>query len=280
MIKTVIIDTMDGVMKLISEQMYNPDIKRLRSSYFYRGVPDVKFKMVTSLQRNCKKLQNELEPAILRNFTKYASIDDPSLCDSVWKQMIVGQHHGLPTRLLDWTYSPLVALHFANTEINLDKFGARDCVVWRMDMRDNNKNLPPKYREALDREHAFVFSVDSLRSVAESIAQYDRDMGSNAVACIEPPSVDQRIITQYSFFSVIPGGITDIEGYFDTHTESTVRYIIKKELRWDIRDLLDQMNINERIIYPGLDGLSKLLARHYYVNDEVSEKYAREHGEI
>ncbi|MCQ2353620.1 MAG: FRG domain-containing protein [Clostridia bacterium] len=272
MIKTVFIDCIDDVMQLISEQEYNSNIQRIRSSYFYRGVPDVKYRMVTSLQRNCKNLQKDLEKPILRNFTKYASIEDPSLCDSVWKQMIVGQHHGLPTRLLDWTYSPLVALHFANTENNLDKFGKRDCVVWRMDMRESNKNLPQKYRDALDAEHAFVFSVDSLSRVADSIEQYDLDMGMDSIACIEPPSIDQRIISQYSFFSVIPSGITDIEDYYERHESGLVKYIIKKEIRWDVRDLLDQMNINERIIYPGLDGLSKLLARHYYVNDEVSER--------
>ena len=50
-----------------------------------------------------------------------------------------------------------------------------------------------------------------------------------------------------------------------SRTENTARYIIKKELRWQVRDLLDQLNISERIVYPGLDGLSMWLARHYYV---------------
>ena len=39
----------------------------------------------------------------------------------------------------------------------------------------------------------------------------------------------------------------------------------QKELRWQARDLLDQLNISDRIVYPRLDGLSKWLARHYYV---------------
>lgn len=47
----------------------------------------------------------------------------------------------------------------------------------------------------------------------------------------------------------------------------TVKYIIDKSLRWKIRDMLDRMNINERMIYPGLDGLSAWLKRHYYVKD-------------
>ncbi len=268
MIETIVVDSLDGIMRIISEQTFNDEIKRLRSSYFFRGMPDVSFRLRTSLERNCKHLYRELEPAILRNFAKYASGDDRSLSTSVWKQMMVGQQHGLPTRLLDWTRSPLVALHFANTENNLDKLGERDCVVWRFDMKEANGNLPPKYADALKKDGAFVFSVDSLTRVVDSLEEYDADMGDCAFVNIEPPSVDPRIINQYSFFSVIPSGMTDIEGFLDRHTKKTVRYIIKKELRWTVRDLLDQYNINERVIYPGLDGLSKSLARHYFVKGQ------------
>ena len=57
----------------------------------------------------------------------------------------------------------------------------------------------------------------------------------------------------------------DVEAFLKEHTDKTVRFVIKKEIRWQVRDLLDQLNISERIVYPGLDGLSRWLARHYYV---------------
>ncbi len=265
MIRTVELNSIRGVMDLISDQEYNAEIGRLRSSFFFRGMPDARYRLTTSLRMNCKELAKELEPSILKNFTKYASIDDPTLSSSVWKQMMIGQHHGLPTRLLDWTRSPLIALHFASTENNLDKLDKRDAVVWRFDMRELREKLPQRYAEVLKRDNTFVFSVDTLRSVVGTLEEYDRDMGSAAFVNIEPPSVDQRIISQYSFFSIIPSGIEDIEDYLEKNTERTVRYIIKKEIRWDVRDLLDQFNINERVIYPGLDGLSRAIARHYFV---------------
>ena len=59
--------------------------------------------------------------------------------------------------------------------------------------------------------------------------------------------------------------MNDIEGFLNGSTSQTVRYVIKKDLRWQIRDFLDHQNINERLIYPGLDGIARWLGRHYYV---------------
>ena len=77
--------------------------------------------------------------------------------------------------------------------------------------------------------------------------------------------IDPRIINQYSFFSVIPNDMSDIEGFLDSNTNNTIKYIIRRDMRWRIRDMLDQLNISERIVYPGLDGLSRWIGRHYYV---------------
>ena len=84
---------------------------------------------------------------------------------------------------------------------------------------------------------------------------------------MEPPSINQRIVNQYSFFSVVPMAIDDIEDFLNRKTENTIKYIINKDLRWRIRDMLDQLNMSERIVYPGLPGLCKWISRHYYVRD-------------
>lgn len=268
MITTKYIDTVDGIKDLIFEQTYNETIDRTRSSYFYRGMRKADYNLSTSLSRNCKGAYAKLEQPMLENFINYVRIEDPSINESVWKAMVIGQHYGLPTRLLDWTHSTLVALHFATLEENLDKLGQRDCVVWRIDLRDLNRNLPRKYQEYLESKDTFVFSLDALAELAPNINQYDADMGDHAMVCFEPPSVDQRIVNQYSFFSAIPSGITDLEAFLDSHTENTVRYVINKSLRWELRDILDQLNINERMIYPGTAGIAQWLARHYYVKSE------------
>ena len=142
-----------------------------------------------------------------------------------------------------------------------------DCVVWKIDIEEIHTTLPQKYYDVLHRENALIFTVDMLGKIAPNTEKYDHDMGENAMVIIEPPSIDPRIINQYSYFSVVPTGMS-VEKFLAENTENTVKYIIKKELRWRIRDMLDQLNVNERTVYPGLDGLSRWLARHYFVRSE------------
>lgn len=276
-IKEIEIKNIDQLNSIIWEQKYHDSIKRNRSNYLYRGIPNVDFRLVTSLQRNCGIKKDDIESSILRNFTKYAAIEDPILNSSVWRQLIIGQHHGLPTRLLDWTYSVLVALHFATSGEELGSMDRHDCALWKIDILEMNRRLPLRYQNILKSKNAFLMTVDMMdeltrneRNEQEALKRYDEDMEGRAMVLLEPPSLDQRIISQYSYFSVIPsviehgGDDLGIEEFLDD-TNNTVKYIIDAGLKWRIRDMLDQMNINERIVYPGLDGLTMWLKRHYYV---------------
>ena len=268
MIKTEYITTLDQIFDLIAEQKYDPAIQRNRSTFLYRGMPNVDYKLKTSLQRNCKHKRFDTERSILRNFTKYAAIEKPQLKASVWQQMTIGQHHGLPTRLLDWTYSPMIGLHFATSGEDIDAMDKHDCVVWKIDIKEVIALLPEKYKARQAVEKTRFFTIDMLTELVKDVAEYDEDMGRDSIVFLEPPSIDERIVNQYSYFSVIPMGIEDIEAFFDQKTNHTIRYVIDKSLRWRIRDMLDQMNINERIMYPGLDGISSWLKRYYYVKEE------------
>lgn len=259
------ISTIEDVMVMIAEQNFDPAIDRYRSSFLYRGLPDVSHHLLTTLQRNCKNKQAMVENSILRNFAKYAVSEDPLINESVWRQMVIGQHHGLPTRLLDWSYSPLVALHFAISGEDMKNMEDHDCAVWKIDIDEIHCLLPPTYQKILREENAHLFTVPMLEQLAGSLEKYDVDMKAQSLVLLEPPSIDQRIINQYSYFSVMPQGITRMEAFLADNTKGTMRYIISKELRWQVRDLLDKNNINERIMYPGLDGLTAWMKRHYYV---------------
>ena len=264
------ITKIDELGPIIFDQSLEKDMKRYRSGSLYKGLNNEKWELTTSLYRNCGKKKNELETIILRSFTKYASFEDPDLKNSVWRQLIIGQHHGLPTRMLDWTYSPLIGLHFA-TSVEPEKLGIRNAVLWKIDADEMNAKLPDKYRRVLQEDRAHMSTVEMLQKCTGSLTEYDLDMQDHAMVLMEPPSIDQRIINQYANFAIIPKGIekadgsNSIEKYLNDNTSNTIKYIIDKDLIWRIRDMLDQMNINERTTYPGLDGLSQWIKRHYYV---------------
>lgn len=267
-IHCVRIDKIEDLFQLLTDQPYDRKIDRHRSPYFYRGLSDSSYFLQTSLQRNCGEEGSTLEPPILRNFAKYAIDRDTQITESVWRQMVLGQHHGLPTRLLDWTYSPLVALHFAVTSDNPKDISKTDCVVWKIHCEDLSDTLPTKYKEQLIKHRAYLFTMDMLEACAGSLDEYDIAMkAANSIAMLEPPSIDQRIINQYSYFTVTPNHIDCLEEFMAASMPRTVRYIIKGDLRWRIRDMLDQMNINERTLLPGFDGLAAWLKRYYYVKN-------------
>lgn len=263
MYNTVIIDTLAKAMDLIMDNTYDNSINRFRSPYVYRGLSNSNHNLATSLQRNCKD-KLELEKSILRNFAKYASMEVPEHTTSIWRQMILGQHHGLPTRLMDWTCSPLVGLHFA-LDNTLDVLDIFDSIVWKVNLYEMNSMLPDKYQQKLEEHSACLMTIDMLEDIGCDLKKYDDDMGETSILFIEPPSIDSRIINQYSYFSVIPSGIGDIEKFLNTNANDITKYIIRKDIKWLLRDKLDQLNINERILFPGLDGLATWLKRHYFV---------------
>lgn len=258
------ITSMEELMAIVADQPCD-DNGRYRGYYLYRGLPNSAFSLQTSLQRNCGDKHLLLEKKLLSNFAKYTAIDAAEGTENIWRRMILGQHHGLPTRLLDWTHSPLVGLNFAVSDGNMNELDQHDCVLWRIDISKLHDNLPKVFQDVMKQESARVFSVDMLNKVADSVEAYDSLTEGKAMVVMEPPSIDPRIVNQYAFFSVIPGQVDDIETFFEMYTDKTYKYIISKDLKWRIRDFLDEANISERTIYPGLDGICKWLARHYYV---------------
>jgi hypothetical protein len=234
------------------------ELGRFRSRYAYRGLSDARFPLQTTLMRLGADYAG-LEKHLLRNFRKYAHRRVVER-DSVWHWLSVAQHYGLPTRLLDWTYSPLAALHFATA--HLDKFD-RDGAVWGVNYLLAHQLVPDRLRARLDQEGANVFTVEMLSEEVKTLQELDALSPEPFALFFEPPSIDDRIVNQFAFFSVISDVRTSLDDWLTTHPGVWRRIIIPAKLKWEIRDKLDQSNVTERVLFPGLEGLTAWLKRHY-----------------
>lgn len=249
-----------SIVEQLYEGAWNEDLQRYRSPFAFRGLGCADHPLRSSLVRlaDGRAEVQRLELALLRNFRKYARAEGAE-SDSIWNWLALGQHRGLPTRLLDWTYSPLVALHFATEDP--DTFD-QDGVVWCVNFVQANKLLPRRLQRMLQEEASDTFTVEML-SAFKSLRQFDALAREPFVVFLEPPAVDRRILNQFALFSLMSDPSANFDEWPEGHQNLCRKVVVPAELKWEIRDQLDQANVNERVLFPGLDGLSRWLARYY-----------------
>jgi hypothetical protein len=256
----------EDLMREVFADSFSRNLQRFRSPFAFRGMCG-DWDLSSSLQRLKHPLQNlrKIEHVMLRNFRKYAYHEaEPNA--SEWKWLSLAQHHGLPTRLLDWTYSPFVAMHFATNE--LDKMD-KDGVIWMVDFVAARQFLPPVLSKPLKDSAAYSFNVEMLEENFPRIASVEEQKGGLAafVVFFEPPSLDPRIVNQFGLFSFLnrPDIVFNdwLEQACSRHEGLARKLIIPASIKWELRDKLDQMNMTERVLMPGLDGLSAWLKRWY-----------------
>lgn len=237
---------------------WKDQLGRFRSDFAFRGLARPAGELQTGLARLGGNYA-ELEGHLLRNFRKYAAHGVvPS--DTVWNWLALAQHHGLPTRLLDWTFSPYVALHFVTA--NLKHFD-EDGVVWCVDFMRAKEFLPERLAAILREEGANVFTADMLDQAAPSLREFDRLATEPFPVFFEPPSLDERIVNQFALFSLLSHPNAVFADWLEEHPDLARRIVIPHRIKWEVRDKLDQANVTERVLFPGLDGLSRWLKRQY-----------------
>lgn len=251
------VSTWSELQARIYEDSWQPTLQRFRSPFAFRGLSNASYIPETGLTRLGGAYRRE--QSLLRNFRKYAH-RDATPRDSLWNWIALAQHHGLPTRLLDWSFSPYVALHFAT--VDSGEWNS-DAMIWCVDCVKIKDYLPNRLRQLMKREDSDVLTVEMLDEVAPSFAALEGLSKKPFLAFFEPPSLDERIVNQAALLSVSSRAELSVSRWLYAHKEVFRRIIVPARLKQEIRDKLDQANINERILFPGLDGLSLWLTRYY-----------------
>lgn len=241
----------------------DPATGRRRDRGVYRGMSDARWPLLTSLDQlggvNPPHTKAELEEHLLRNFIRYSRPHLRAQPVNEWELLITAQHHGMPTRLLDWSYSPLVAAHFAT----VNGHHLSDRVVWRLDW-------PIVHRKFGLRELAFL--TDDLQRVfheGEPFTPWNlfqKNRAQPVFACmIEPPSLDARIVAQSATFTLCSDKRQSFDSFLNNHglADALTKFIIPACEAGRIRDQLDLAGVDERLIFPDLDGVAARMRRYY-----------------
>jgi hypothetical protein len=258
-----VVHSLGEFIDVVTPREPDPQTGRRRDTGVYRGGSDSERPLLTSLDRLGERPHSkaDLEEHILRNFIRYSRPHvDEARPHNDWELLITAQHHGVPTRLLDWTYSPLVAAFFATRESH-DRT-QRDRVVWRLDWQRVHRHFgfPPlalliQDLEALSREdQAFTpWKLFASRN------------GKPFACMIEPPSLDARIVSQGATFTLSSTTCQSFDEFLrEQHLEDALtKYVFPKESVNRIRDQLDLVGIDERRLFPDLDGVAAAIQRYY-----------------
>lgn len=257
MTQEIRINSWNELQDTLYADSWSAALQRYRSQFVFRGLSNKDYRLETTLIRLGGNFV-KLEPHLLRNFRKYAHRQNVER-DSIWHWLSVAKHHGLPARLLDWTYSPFIAMHFATADIT--KFD-EDGAIWAVNYLNAHRHLPGPLRSELDvGTHAF--DVEMLSNLLVSLEALDTISSTDFALFFEPPSIDDRIVNQFSLFSIMSSPVAMLDDWLEARQVIYKKIIIPANLKWEIRDKLDQANITERVLFPGLDGLSTWLKRHY-----------------
>ena len=217
--KTEVISNFDDFNKIIRDHW--------DGHYLYRGENSDKYQLRSLYGRDKNKSRENNELVEQSYFEEFKRLAVPYLeykLESDWDWLAVAQHHGLHTRLLDWTRNPLVALYFA---VKGD-FYKRDSILYifnRNDLEINNFNYTP-------------FSITSNQ-------------------IFMPTHLSRRISAQDGLFTIH----SKPEEIFQP--ESLERIIIKKEAKFDLLLTLATYNVNEFSLFPDLNGLAHNLTENY-----------------
>jgi hypothetical protein len=269
--QTVQIESFAELLDALFDNSWNPTLGRFRSPFAFRGLSQTSYSLTTTLTRLGGDFA-QMEPHILRSFRKYAPRASVE-ADSVFHWLALGQQHGLPTRLLDWTFSPFVALHFATADPRCFEF---DSVVWAVHYAKVSELLPRQLKRELEQEGAELLTVEMLARAASDLHALRELTSAPFLLFFEPPALTERFINQFAVFSMMSDANAQTSSWFEQHSDLAKKIVIPARLKGEVRDKLDQANVTERLLAPGLDGLSAWLRRHYSPrrNDPVASEGA------
>ncbi len=254
------------------------------AGYFFRGHNDVDYRLVTTLDRYGGNLKWQRERFLMREFRRriHHYLPSESIPNSTLELLALMQHYGVPTRLLDFTKSPYVALYFAVGDVLMDK----DAAVWAImphnvrtislrRIREKDEELVKAIGKLLNpfseftREQLFTkwFMADLQTAEHHEVIRHHE-----IILDIEPLRMNKKLTVQQGLFFVSGSSCRTFEETLvdllkelqkdmpkEAADPSLAKIIIPKHLRLPLLKELELMNINASSLFEGLEGFARFL---------------------
>ena len=237
--------------------------------FFYRGVSKSTYPLIPSVGRifdGCNKGKAlHLEANMINNFYSHIRLFEKNI--DFLNAVLLAQHHGLPTRFMDWTLNPLVALFFSvigNTD--------SDGIVYITYQSHTYYFENIKYKKYIlfsdnEEKKDFISTENVDIGCTEMNSRYEifhnyfrfivKKYGNN-VAFFDPPKISARMATQKSYLSFHPDPFTAM------NTENMHKIIVPSDIKDAIRGKLETIGTHEYSLFPTTEGLCQWLYHTFY----------------
>lgn len=217
-------------IELKSIQHWHELMENYMSNYYkFRGQSDSNWKLIPKAGR--PEYLNQNDETIFRQWKRRAKFYLKQDQLDNWEMLSIAQHSGLPTRLLDWSQNPMVALFFCCFE-NIENDGA----VFAFP--------PTKYVKT------------ELKNPFEQTSE---------VVFYQPITSNERLANQYGYFTVHKNPKKEFK--MNSNLGELEKIIIPASLKEKLLLMLNKYGINFLTLFPDLDGLSKHLSWFYQLGN-------------
>jgi hypothetical protein len=260
-----------SVEQVPTVQRFTELIEALKSTteapIWYRGVGKADYQLIPLLYRHptIKVVSEliELEGRILNRFRHRSIPYQDRLLDKDWEFLFLMQHYGVPTRLLDWSENPFIALYFAiadaETHCVAGTFSG-DAAVWVLNTQVwNNHILSPYWKGRVLTISDGPF-IDSYKPTSDM-----KTLASDPIA-VSGLHNSRRIVAQRGVFTIFGHNNAPMEKIFEDKAfppEALSELVLPQANLASLRDALFGMGYTDSMIYPDLSGLAKELKRQF-----------------
>lgn len=232
---------------------------------WHRGHSCAEHRLLASLPRKVDDVE-KLLPLEQRLITRFRQRSLPywpaGYPQNDWEQLFAMQHHGLPTRLLDWSENLFVGLYFATSNVNHDGevHGESAChpVVWVLDPVAWNRRA--KQLQEFTDVAILTTDSDDLKAYAPLAKDTDLSRRYGQPLAIYGTYNSARILAQRGSFTVTGHSLDDMETFAAEHDEPALWKFVVEASRSDLQQDLGTLGFAESMIFPDLVGVSKEIA--------------------